>query len=66
MNITLIITMLTGYALGVVIMLLIPEEWMPKAYSSGREATKGFYRKVFVIVGGIVTAMVLLIAYFVA
>ena len=64
---TLLYILLSTYLLAIGIMFLIPEEWMPKGNTTDRTVhEKGFYRKVFIIGGAIIIAIVMLMAWYVA
>ena len=65
MNTVLLFTMLTAYVLGIIIMFIVPEGWMPKGNTPERVAHKGLGRKVFVTSGAIVIVIISLISYFV-
>ena len=65
MNPTLFFTLLIAYVLGMVIMFIVPNGWMPKGSTPDRVVNeKGFGRKVFITGGAIVIVIVLLISYF--
>ena len=67
MNNTLLFTLLMAYVLGIVIMFLVPEGWMPKGSTPDRAVSKkGLGRKVFIIGGAIVIAIVMLVTNFFA
>jgi cytochrome c biogenesis protein CcdA len=63
MNTTLLLTLLTAYVLGMVIMFVAPEGWMPKGSTPDRIISrKGFGRTVFIIGSAIVIVIALLIS----
>lgn len=52
--------------MGVTIMFLFPERWMPKGSTPDRVVNeKGFGRKVFIIGGAIVVGLIILINCFI-
>ena len=65
MNTPVLITLIVTYVLGLAIMFLVPEGWMPKGNTPDRAVMeKGIGRKAFAIGGAIVIAIVLMIRYF--
>jgi hypothetical protein len=64
MNTALLLVLLMAYLLGVIILFIVPDGWLPKGNTPDRVVSeKGFGRKVFIIGGAIVIVITLLISY---
>ena len=61
---TLLLTLLTAYALGMAIMFIVPAGWMQKGSTPDRDVNeKGFGRKVFITGGAVIIIILSLITY---